>query len=352
MSDITLGLLLAAAGFLWLASLLTVRWWTRRQMLEELYTAANDSDDLSLPAGEVRPEDHQALTIVRTYRRQALLKLWPERDVSFKAILDLSLDLIQQIAAVYHPEAQRPELQASLAELINLQARIGARLQGLLATLPLRAFKDLKLQTVLYCHDLYQLCRTHPLYRFLRQYHLDKIGRWAWMVKNLANPWYWGRRAAYSGGKELLLRFFWARVITIVGVEAIRLYSGRAPVAAARRSYELLWQELSHLQSLAPAQAGAAEKFFLRLVLGSRDLSDADRLLLLARLTEPPPQSAGEPPGTTPPERRQVERWLRQFVRGAVSPAAQRALMTAVRQRLAALPAAARADSGKRSEGR
>jgi|GEM_PF-504019 len=352
MSDTWLWLIIPVALCFWLASLLTVRWWTRRRILAQLDTAADDGDDLSLPVDQMRREDHRALEIVRAYRRQTLLKLWPDTEVSFKAILNLSLDLIQQIAAVYHPEAKRPELQASLAELVNLQVRISARLQGLLATLPLRAFKDLRLQTILYCHDMYQLCLSHPLYRFLRQYHLDKIGRWVWMVKNLANPWYWGRRAAFSGGKELLGRFFWARMISIVGVEAIRLYSGRAPAAAAQGRYELLWQELTHLSHGDPALTGAAEKFFLRLVMGSRDLSENDKLRLLALLTEPVQESASTPRKAAPRERRQVEQWLRQFVRRAVPPAEQRSALEHLRRRLAALPTAARADSEKRSEGR
>ncbi len=84
-----------------------------------------------------------------TYRRRYLLKLWPDTEFSLKVVTGLSLELIQEIAEVYHPEDERPELHASLSELISLQTRISVRLQTLLETLPLRAIKDVELLTIL-----------------------------------------------------------------------------------------------------------------------------------------------------------------------------------------------------------
>lgn len=337
MSESWLWLLVAAVASLWLASLLAVRFWTRRQVWRSL-AALPAEEDLSLPFPDVRPEDRQALEVVRVYRRRCLLRVWPDTDFSFRALLNLSMDLVQQIAAVYHPHEERPELHASLAGLINLHTRISVRLQDLLTTLPLGALKDVKLQTILYCHDIYQLCVSHPVYRFLRQHRLDKVAQWAWMLKNLASPWYWGRRAAYSGGKELLARFFLARFTAIVGFEAISLYSGRAPGNELGRTYDLAWREIRHLTADNPGLEAAALKFFLRLVLRRRDLPETTKLSLLRRLTEPLPEPEVLTGAVSPSERRQVERWLRQFIHSAF-PASQRASQLATLQRrLAELP--------------
>lgn len=333
--DIWSGLIIAGVSLGWLVSLLAVRLWTKRQVLRQLTTMSWESEEVPLPFSDLRPEDRQALELVREYRRRYLLKLAPETDFTFRSLLNLAMDLTQQIAAVYHPGEERPELHASLAQLLNLQIRIGVKLQGLLETLPLQAFKNIKLQTILQCHDLYKFCLSHPAYRFVRDYHLDKVGRWLWLLKNLVNPWYWGRRLAYTGGKELLTRYFWGRAISIVGLEAIRLYSGRAPGEEGGRLYDLAWQELQQLTADDPVLATKALQFYFRLVLHSRELPETTKLRLLQHASQP---LAGQPETqgmVSPAERRQIEKWLRPFIRQEL-PAPERPVkLQQLRRRLA-----------------
>ncbi len=352
MFDSWLWLLAGAGVIFWLASLVAVRFWTRRQVLRSLAAVPDQEDDLILPFPDLRPEDRQALELVRTYRRRFLLQVWPETTFTLRSLLNLSMDLVQQIAAVYHPGEERPELHASLAGLINLHTRISVRLQELLTTLPLRVLKDLKLQTILYCHDLYQLCVSHPAYRFLRRHRLDKVVQWAWMLKNIASPWYWGRRAAFSGGKEILARFFLARYTAIVGLEAIRLYSGRAPGNELGRTYDLAWQEIRHLAADDPSLEAAALKFFLRLVLRSRELPETTKLSLLKRLTEKVAEPAVVPGAVSASERRQVERWLRQFIHSAFPASARAARLADMQRRLAEIPAEVQTVPAQRSQRR
>ena len=307
-------------------------------MLRRLATSLGEEEGVSLPFPEQRLEDRQALELVRTCRRRVLLKLWPDTAFTLRSLMDLSLDLMQQIAAIYHPEEDRPELQASLAELVNLQARISVRLQTLLETVPLVAFKDLKLQTMLYCHDIYKLCVSHPAYRFLRQHRFDKVVRWVWMVKNFTSPWYWGRRAAFTGGKELLGRFFLARVITIVGVEAIRLYSGRTPGLELERLYELTWQEVCSLTAGKPAYETAALKFFLNLVLKSQELPEAAKLSLIARMSRPVAGPQLHRGTLDPAERRRIERWLQQLIKNVFPPQERPSKLQEIRHHLAEFP--------------
>ena len=342
----------AAAAFCWVASLVAMRFWTKRQVLRRLSDSVGSEEDISLPFDDVRPEDKQALEVVRAYRRRSLLKVWPDTDVTFRSLLNLSLDLIQQIAALYHPTAARPELHASLAELLSLQTRISVRLQALLETMPLRAFKDLKLQTIISCRDLYQVCVTHPAYQFLRQHRLDKAIQWVWMVKNFTSPWYWGRRAAYSGGRELLARFFVARVITIVGVEAIRLYSGRAPGNEKGRLYEFAWQAGRRLLADDPLAEARAVPFFLRLVLKSRELPEATKLSLVDHFSRPGAELAADPGMLAQAERRQVERWLRRLIREVLPPPERPARLLQMQQHLAKLTVEVKPTEKRRSKGR
>lgn len=227
-------LLLLISGFvlLWAASLVLVRYWTRNRLLQALLEQEGAEAAAELQAAGPRPEDQAVREIIRQYRRRYLLKLWPGTAISFQVINDLALELVQEIARIYYPEEERPELKASLKDLVALYNRVGARLQALLETRTLRPFKDVELETVLRYHELYQSVKDHWGYQFIKRHHLDRAARWGWAALNLANPWYWGRRAAYKGSKELAIRLALARIVDIVGEEALLVYRRRAAGAA------------------------------------------------------------------------------------------------------------------------
>lgn len=328
-------LLVALAVLLWLGSLLAVRHWTRIKILRRFDPEILAGEDIPLPFTDFRPEDKQALGVVRTFRRRCLLKLWPDTEFSLKAVMGLALELIQQIAGVYHPDDERPELHASLSELISLQTRISVRLQALLETLPLRAIKDVEIETILYYHNVYKQFTCHPAYMFMKSHHLDKIARWAWMVKNIASPWYWGYRAAYAGGKEMLARFFLARMATIVGVEAIRLYSGRAPGAEKWRKYDLAVQEIWYLTAVHAIPEAEAQRFLLGLILKSRELPEPAKLTLIDRIARCPADQPAEFGSLSAAERGQVRRWLKKFIVTIMPPALHKSQLHDLRQRLA-----------------
>lgn len=216
-------------GLLWLLSLGLAWQWSRRRLLKRLSREALLAEDPEIAWEDSRPEDLAALELIRSHRRRFLWKLWPETEFGFQAVNELSLTLIKEIAQVYHPGEDRPELKASLADLVALHNRVGERLKAWLESFPLRAFKDVDLKTMLRYHQVYKSVRNHPSYLFLKRYHLDKAARLAWAVNNYANPWYWGRQAAYTGGKEAVTRLFLAKVVALVGEEALRLYSRRLP---------------------------------------------------------------------------------------------------------------------------
>ena len=78
------------------------------------------------------------------------------------------------------PEDDRPELRASLADLVALHNRVGARLAAWLDTMPMRPFKDVELRTVVRYHEMYQTVKNHWGYAFIKRHHLDKAVRWSW----------------------------------------------------------------------------------------------------------------------------------------------------------------------------
>ncbi len=222
-------LLISGLVLVWAASLFLVRHWTRARLLRALMEQEDGNGVAALESqvAAPRPEDRAAREIIRQYRRRYLLKLWPDTAFSFRVVNDLALEMIQEIAGVYYPEEERPELRASLKDLVALYNRVGARLQALLDTRALRPFRDVEMQTVLRYQELYHTVKNHWGYQFIKKHHLDKAARWGWAAINYANPWYWGRKAAYEGSKELAARVALARIADIVGEEALLLYGRR-----------------------------------------------------------------------------------------------------------------------------
>lgn len=227
---------MAALLAVWGASLLAVRLWTRHQVIRDLLRQEEDPEGAMITLPDSRPEDLAALAIIRSYRRHYLLKWLPGTVISFKVINEMSMELIKEIARAYYPDDDRPELKASLANLVALHNRVGARLAAWLDTGPMRPFKDVELGTVVRYHEMYQSFKNHWGYAFIKRHHLDKAARWGWGAINFASPWYWGRQAIYHGGKEVAARLFMARIATLVGEEAVRLYGGRQMAAIKREA--------------------------------------------------------------------------------------------------------------------
>jgi hypothetical protein len=219
---------------LWAGSLVAVRLWTRHQVIKALMRQEGEPEEIKLCLPDSRPEDRAALDLIRTYRRRYLLKWWPGTIISFKAINDMSMELIKEIARVYHPDDDRPEFKASLSDLVALHNRVGTRLAAWLETVPMRPFKDVELATVVRYHEMYQSLKSHWGYAFIKRHHLDQVAQWGWTAVNFANPWHWGRKAAYHGGKEVAARLLMARVADLVGEEAVRIYGRRRPGAKGK----------------------------------------------------------------------------------------------------------------------
>jgi hypothetical protein len=226
----------AALLVLWGASLFTVQLWTKHHVVKELLRQEGEPDRVRISLPDSRPEDQVALEIIRSYRRRYLLKWWPGTSISFKGINDMSLELIKDIARAYYPKEDRPELKASLADLVALHNRVGTRLAAWLETMPMRPFKDVELGTVMRYHEMYQNIKGLWGLAFIKRHHLDQVVRWGWTAFNFANPWHWGRKAAYHGGKEVAARLLMARTADLVGEEAVRIYGRQKFKTVTRNS--------------------------------------------------------------------------------------------------------------------
>lgn len=326
-------LLLLAMAILWGASLVVMRWWTLKRFRGALDQEEASFDDLEMPLAEPHPQDLAALALLKEQRRRYLLKLWPDTRFNFRDINDLAFTLVADIARIYYPEEERPELRASLADMVALYRRVGVRLAAWLEAAPFRPLKDMELATVMLLHDTYQKIKDHPIHQFLQRHHLYRAARWAWGAFNVVNPYYWGRRAAYKGTREFLSRVFLAKVVTVVGEESMRLYSRRSPNLRLFRRYLVGIQEMVNLALDADGSLPAAVVFSLmKSVLRARGLEDQEKVDLLKRLSRPRRQET--PLADLPlPEQEEVRDWLTGLVKSCWKGAERQELLGRVEDR-------------------
>lgn len=328
-------LLLAAGLLLWGLSLVAAWALARRRLLKEW--AREEHLALQPPPGfpEARPEDRQALEIIAAYRRRFLTHPWPKTHLRLALITETAQSLLKDIARVYYPQEERPELKASLADLVGLVDRVGGRLQVWLNTLPVRPLKDVEVGTLLKVHELYCQVREHPVYQFLKRHHLDKAARWLWTAKNLLNPWYWSRRAVYTGSREIFVRLFLAQIVSLVGEEAIRIYGRRHPPQALVGRLRLALQEMLHLTWQNGGVPPPIYRNLLRFILTVRGLEERERLELATLLSSPQAPEPPDPAAWDPAERRRVAALLRGLSRRCLPPRERDACLDRIRRRWA-----------------
>jgi hypothetical protein len=317
----------------WVSSLLLVRYLTLRSLRAALDQEEARFEDLEVRLTDPQPQDQQALRLLKEYRRRYLFKLWPDTKLSFREINDLSQTLVAEIARIYFPEEERPELKASLADLMSLYRRVGVRLAAWLETVPFRPLKDMELSTVMLLHDTYKMVRDHPVHQFLKRHHMYRMARWVWGAVNIFNPYYWGRQAAYTGGREFLARTFLAKVVTVVGEESIRLYSRRSPNLRIFRRYQVGLQEMINL-ALGDNGALPAEVTtnLLKPILKARGLEDQEKVALLKKVSRPRRRQSALA-DLEPPEQKEVQDWLEGLVKVCWEGPEQQERLAQVRER-------------------
>ena len=142
-------------------------------------------------------------------------------------VYGMAADLTRDIAAIYYPDAENPILRASLADLLKLDERVVARLNLKIHEFPLKAVKDISIEKILAGKDFYDSKVKNKLAWIKKYKTIYTLGNNAWLAYNALNPWYWGRRLAYTSIREITFRYLLTWIVTIVGEEAMTVYGRR-----------------------------------------------------------------------------------------------------------------------------
>jgi hypothetical protein len=203
----------------------------------------------------------------------------------------MAADLTRDIAAIYYPDTANPVLSASLADLLKLDERIVSRLTTKIQEFPLKAVKDVSIEKILAGKAFYDSKVKNKLEWIKKYKTLYSLGNHAWLAYNAINPWYWGRRLAYTSTREITFRYLLTWIVTIVGEEAMAVY-GRREINTRDAVFERdLAFAMVDLARTPPDTSAKAYATVMDHVLNHAHLNDAVRVDVLRALV------AKRPPG-------------------------------------------------------
>jgi len=270
--------------------LLAVRRYNRKQQKEKPDRAIEEANLQEIELIRVQnpsSQDKKAYELIETERKKVWTSLSLKTSLAPKEIWRMSLVLIKEIAAIYHPEAEDPQFQASIDDLLELNGRIVKRLQEYLEKPPLNTIKDLNIQDVLTYKKRYERFSQSAGIKFAQKHkRLYSIGKHAWTARNFLNPWYWGRKVVYTAGKEGLYRHLLSVVLKVVGEEAVLVYSERYTRKEAVVFEKNIALEMINMAFVDNVVSSEAYEVVLNFILNNTKFDDWVKVTLLKTLQQ------------------------------------------------------------------
>ncbi|MFC1876823.1 hypothetical protein ACFL2E_06085 [Thermodesulfobacteriota bacterium] len=231
------------------------------------------------------PTDQQACDRIELEVRAVSRHFSMSTSIAPKKVYELAADLTKEIAGIYYPVVDNPVLQASISDLLRLNERIVTRLNLKVREFPLNTVKDISIQKILQGKDYYDSKIKNKIEWVKKFKTLYKVGSHAWLSYNALNPWYWGRKIAYTSAREITFRYLLTWIITIVGEEAMAVYSRRdinTPEVAFERDLAFAMVDMARTNKDISKETYTT---VLDHVLNKARLSDGLRVAVLRALT-------------------------------------------------------------------
>ena len=269
-------------------TLVAVRRYNRKQQKEEFDRAIEKGDLKQIELVRVQnpsKQDTQAYDLIEDERQKIWTSLSLKTSLAPTKIWRMSLNLIKEIAIIYHPEAEDPQFQASIADLLALNERIVKRVQEYLEIFPLNTIKDFNIQDILTYKKRYEKFSQSMGVRFSKKHkYLYTIGEYAWMGYNTLNPLYWSRKIMFTAGKEGIFRHLLSVVLKVVGEEAVLVYSKRNIRKEEVAFEKNIVFEMINMASVDDVVSSEEYEVILNFILNNPKFDDWVKIVLLKAL--------------------------------------------------------------------
>ncbi len=283
-------IVLVGAALVLLSTLVLVR--RRNHKIQKELQARAEEEVMDLKQIELMrvqnptEEDVRAYTLIEEERQKVWKSLSVDTSIAPRTIYQLAFDLVRDIAAIYYPDTENPIFKASIFDLLELNYRIIERVKESLDEFPLNTIKDMDIHEILRYKGYYDKITDFKFVKLAQEHkYLYSVGKYAWMGYNALNPWYWGRKVAYTAGKEGTVRYLLSVIITVVGEESVLVYSSRNIRAKAVALEKNIAFEMINM-AVADGEVSQKEyEILLDFILGNPRLDDQMKVMLMKAVT-------------------------------------------------------------------
>jgi len=291
--------------FLWAMRVLVRR--RLKRLLVEKVEEEGELDQLT----PLDDKDREALALVRRLRSEVWELPDVELQLNIEALNQRAFHVVRSVAAVYHPDKESPQYEASLLELLQLIRRVVSRIQRISGVAPFRYLGVRRLSDYQRYYEVYRKINENPILKALKRHPtVFRVARWAMNLKNLGNPLYWAGRELSREGYFYMVRWFHLTFVSQVGREAMRLYSGRHFQSEVDRDGVLLFYRLYGLTRQWGGPSGADWAALVEFLTAHTGVEAEGKLHILARWSQ------GQVPGDLSRKELQTDLGRRWYRRG------------------------------------
>lgn len=170
-------------------------------------------------------------------KEEEILKLIDEAKLKFKDknlreersdigfMVDISKDLVYDVAKKFYPESKYPLYEITVDELLELFKYISNRVNELLDHRGLRMIKKITISKIIGFTDVKKKIDESAIMKTAKQLKIQKIFSTVKGIVNYANPVYWVKRLVVNNAINLVIRKICVVIIGITGEETYKIYS-------------------------------------------------------------------------------------------------------------------------------
>lgn len=138
---------------------------------------------------------------------------------------DLSKSLINNIAAIYFPESEKPMFEISIKETIELSKYLSKRISEILDYSGLKFIRRINVNSIINIRNLSMDIYESNAVQTYKRMNVDKIMFGFKVLLNIVNPIYWVRKAMGKTAFRVVNKKLSSAVLQVVGEESYKIYS-------------------------------------------------------------------------------------------------------------------------------
>lgn len=184
---------------------------------------------------------------------ESLYKKTSEKAICLR---DACWDLINDIAAVYYPDAKYPLYELSIEELIMLVNYISERVDSLFKGILLKKIKKVKVSNIIKAIEIKKKIDDNAVVKTANKYEVSKKVKVITTILNSLNPIYWVRKIMIDGTFNIVINKIALTIIDVVGEETSNIYSKN--VFVRNEDNDELTKEIKEIEGLI--EGGKNEK--------------------------------------------------------------------------------------------